>query len=78
LVRFRITQPDGKVYAEMPIQEAWVGKPAPAKLGMSVGYIKLRIEPDELLGEYEINATVIDKNSKDTLELSSVFLATEK
>ena len=40
---------------------------------MSVAYIKVRIEDNELMGTYEILADVIDSNLKQKLSLSSKF-----
>ena len=73
-VKFKIIQPDGEVYADLPEQEAWIGKPSPGKaLQMSVSYLKVRIEDHEMLGTYEILADVIDANLRETLNLSSKF-----
>jgi hypothetical protein len=80
VVKFKIVQPDGKVYADLPYQEAWVGKPVPPNksMGMSVGYIRVVIELGEPLGKYTVHANVRDKNLKKTIELLSVFEAVEK
>jgi hypothetical protein len=80
VVKFKIVQPDGKTYADLPYQEAWVGKPVPPNksLGMSVGYIRVIIEPDEPLGKYKVFANVHDKNLNKTIELLSVFEAVER
>lgn len=80
VVKFRIVQPDGKSYADLPYQEAWVGKPVPPNksLGMSVGYIRIIIEPGEPLGKYKVLANVYDRNLNKTIELLNVFEAVEK
>jgi len=80
VVRFKIVQPDGKIYADLPYQEAWVGKPVPPNksLGMSVGYIRVIIEPNEPLGKYKVLAYVHDKNLNKAIELLSVFEAIER
>jgi hypothetical protein len=80
VVKFKIVQPDGKVYADLPYQEAWVGKPVPPNksLGMSVGYIRVVIESGEPLGKYTVHANVRDRNLKKTIDLVSVFEAVEK
>lgn len=79
IVKFKVLQPDGSVYADILPQEAWVGKPAPPErtLGMSIGYIRVRIEPHEPSGMYTVLADVIDKNSNLTLKLSNSFEAIE-
>ena len=78
IVKFRIVQPDGSIYADLPIQEAWVNKPAPGKsLQMSVGYVEVRIEDDEPLGVYQVFADVTDQNSGKAISLSSKFKALE-
>ena len=74
VVKFKILQPGGKVYADIPAQEAWTGKPSPGKaVQMSVSYVKIRIENHEPLGTYEVLADVIDSNLRETLSLSSKF-----
>ncbi|MGI0118262.1 hypothetical protein [Zooshikella sp. RANM57] len=74
VVKFRVVQPDGSIYAELPTQEAWVNKPAPGKfLQMSAGYIKIRIEDDEPLGVYQVFADITDQNSGNVISLSSKF-----
>jgi len=79
LVKYNVLFPDGSVYADLPIQEAWIDKPVPVKrsLGLSVGYIQVVIEDDEPLGEYTVEATVVDGNMRKSLELKSHFLAVE-
>ena len=80
VVKYKIVQPDGKVYADLPNQEVWVGKPVPPnkRLGMSVGYIRIVIEQDELLGNYTVHANVYDNNQKKSIELLRVFKAVER
>lgn len=73
-VKFKIIQPDGKIYADLPLQKAWVGKASPGKaLQMSIGYVKVSIEDHEPSGTYEILAEVIDSNLKEKISLSSQF-----
>ena len=52
-MQFRVYQPNGKVYASTPPMEVWQNKPAlPARmLELSVGYLKIVIEPQDLLGK---------------------------
>ena len=77
-VKFKIFQPDGRVYSDMPMQEAWIDKPSPGRaLQMSYGYMKVRIEDDEPLGTYEITVDVIDANSGKVIRLSSKFQVSE-
>ncbi len=74
VVKFKIIQPGGEIYADIPAQEAWVGKPSPGKaVQMSVSYVKVRIENHEPLGTYEVLADVIDSNLGESLSLSSKF-----
>jgi len=77
-VKFKVLNPTGGIYADIPLQEAWIGKPSPGKaLQMSVGYIMVSIEDHEPIGTYEIEADIIDLNSKKELNLSSKFLVAE-
>ncbi|MCP4237206.1 MAG: hypothetical protein GY770_27085 [Aestuariibacter sp.] len=76
-VKYKIIQPDGKVYADIPEQEAWSKKPPGRSIQMSTAYIQVRIESHELKGTYEILADVIDNNSSQKLNLSSKFEISE-
>lgn len=61
-VDYQVLQPNGKIYADVPTMEIWTNKPAPAEgmLELGVGYLKLVIEPEDLIGTYTVNATVTD------------------
>jgi hypothetical protein len=76
-VRFRVYQPNGKVYASTPPMEIWQGKPPPSgkSLELSVQYLKVVIEPKDLLGKYIIVAQVKDNISGATMDLSAPFMA---
>ena len=78
LVKYKILQPDGKVYADIPVQKAWAGKPpADNDLQVSKAYIKIRIENKEPLGVYQVMADVVDKVSGESLSLLTKFEAIE-
>ena len=49
IVKFKIYQPDGALYADLHPMEVWIDKPAPpdGSLGLSVGYLRVLIEPRE-------------------------------
>ena len=78
-MRFRVIQPDGKVYANTPPMEVWINKPAPPgkSLELSVDYLKIQIEPGEQLGQYVIYAQVRDNNTGTVLDLQSPFTASK-
>lgn len=77
--RYKIYQPDGSVYADLPFQEIWVNKPVPPNhtLGLSVSYVKVVIEPQDQLGTYVVQAKVVDRIRNIQLDLESTFEATE-
>jgi hypothetical protein len=76
-MRFRVTQPDGKVYAETPPMEVWDEKPAPPgkSLELSVQYLKVVIEPKDQLGKYMVYSQVRDNVSGVVLQLNAPFVA---
>jgi hypothetical protein len=76
-MRFRVLQPDGKVYAETPPMEVWEQKPAPpgTSLELSVQYLKVIIEPKDQLGKYVVQTQVRDNNSQAVLQFSGRFTA---
>jgi hypothetical protein len=80
VMRFRVLQPDGKVYAETPAMEVWQGKPAPpgTSLELSVQYLKIRIEPQDQLGQYIIQTQVKDENSGVIMQLKGPFTASKR
>jgi hypothetical protein len=77
-VQFRVYQPNGKVYASTQPMEVWQRKsPPPARmLELSIQYLKVVIEPQDLLGKYVVSASVKDNVSGASLQLSSAFTAT--
>jgi len=79
VMQITIIQPDGAIYSKLPIAEVWSDKPAPRgkNLGLGVDYMRIIIEPDELLGKYKIIANIMDKISGDSLVLTSTFTAIE-
>jgi hypothetical protein len=79
-MRFRVTQPDGKVYAETPAMEVWENKPTPRgkALELSVQYLKVRIEPKDQLGRYVIYSQVRDNNTDTVIQLQAPFTASKK
>ncbi len=80
-LRMKITifQPNGSVYSELPEMEVWSYKPVPPNrsLGLSVGYIRVRIEPNEPLGEYRVQSQISDRVSGNAMLLASSFEAIE-
>ena len=79
-VRFKITAPDGSVYADTPDMEVWVGRTAPPveALQLSVGYLKAVFEPGEQLGKYQVVAAVVDRTAGREISLAKSFTAIEK
>jgi hypothetical protein len=78
-MRFRIYQPNGKVYAATPPIEVWQYKPAPPArmLQLSVQYLKVIVEPQDILGNYIVSTNVKDHVSGASLQLSTAFTATK-
>lgn len=78
-MKIAIFQPDGSVYSQLPETEVWSNKPVPANrsLGLSVGYVRVRIEPNEPLGQYRVQTQITDRVSGNELLLTSNFVAVE-
>jgi len=76
---YSVTKPDGTSYAELKDVEVWIDKPAPPEgiLELSVGHIKIVIEPDDLLGTYSVAAKITDKVLKSSLGLTQKFTVKE-
>jgi hypothetical protein len=78
-MRFRVIQPDGKVYSETPAMEVWHDKPAPPgrSLELSVQYLKVIVEPHEQRGRYTVQTQVRDDNAGTVLFLQKTFSAVD-
>lgn len=78
-MRFRVIQPDGKVYSETPAMEVWRGKPAPPgrALELSIQYLKVIVEPHEQRGRYTVQTQVRDDNTDTVLFLQKTFTAVD-
>lgn len=76
-MRFRVRQPDGKIYADTPPMEVWHDKQAPRgkSLELSVQYLKVVIEPKDQLGKYSVYAQVRDNHTETVLQLQAPFIA---
>ncbi len=76
-MRFRVLQPDGKIYADTPPMEVWHDKPAPhgKSLELSVQYLKMVIEPKDQLGKYTVFAQVRDNHTDSVLQLQAPYVA---
>ena len=79
-MRFRVLQPDGKVYAETPAMEVWKEKPVPPgkSIELSVDYLKIRIEPNDQIGQYTVQAQVKDENASIVMQLKRSFTASKR
>ncbi len=64
-VDYRVVAPDGSEYARFAGAEVWSGKPGPPAgvLQPGVTNLDLRIEPDDPLGDYRVEANVWDRVS---------------
>ena len=78
--KFKVYQPDGKVYANLNESEVWSGKPVPPnrQIELSVAYLKITIENGEQLGKYTVESVVTDKNDNESVVLKNTFTAVEK
>ncbi len=78
-VDFTVLNPDGTEYVTFKDKDLWRDKPAiPAgAVQLSTEYMGVIIEPDDPLGQYEIQVAVRDNNAGITLHLSKTFTATE-
>jgi hypothetical protein len=77
-VKFKVIQPDGGIYADLPQQEAWTGEsPSDNTVQMGTSYIKIRIEDNEPLGKYEVLVDVFNLYLDTKLSLSTIFEVVE-
>ncbi|MDD4945491.1 MAG: hypothetical protein PHQ73_01235 [Gallionella sp.] len=78
-MRFRVLQPDGKVYSETPNMEVWQDKPAPPRrsLELSIEYLKVIVESHEQRGRYIVQTQVRDDNTGAVIYLQKSFTAVD-
>jgi hypothetical protein len=76
-VRFRVLQPNGKVFVHTPPMEVWQFKKAPAGRTLELGaqYLKVALEPADMTGRYTVVADIKDHVSGASLNLSAPFTA---
>jgi hypothetical protein len=74
-VDFTLFRPDGSVYAKHKKADLWRGTPAPPEHNLQLGVSNLgfRVEPEDPLGEYRLEAVVRDKIAKITVPLVQVI-----
>ncbi|MRD73839.1 hypothetical protein GH865_11350 [Rhodocyclus tenuis] len=74
-VSFKVFRPDGSIYANLPDAELWKGKPGPPQGALQIGvaFLGFRIELDDALGNYLIEAIVRDEISEIDLLLTQVI-----
>ena len=77
-VDFKVYRPDGKPWTPQS-GEMWVDRPAPPAnhMQLSVGNIGLKVEPEDPLGEYRVQADILDKVTKKHMILERNFTAVE-
>jgi hypothetical protein len=78
-MRFKVTQPDGKIYTETPAMEVWQDKPVPPRhtLELSAQYLKVIVEPHEQRGNYTVQTQVRDENAEIVLSLQKTFTVSD-
>jgi len=77
-VHFDMIRPDGKPYQKPLDGQAWVHPPAPNhNLMPSEGALGFKLDPPDLLGDYQIIATLTDRVSGKTLKLRETVRAVE-
>jgi hypothetical protein len=71
-VDFRLLRPDKSVYGEQKQVVLWKGQPQPIEQGFRLGFgaFGMRVEPDDPLGVYTFEATVVDRNANVKLVLT--------
>lgn len=74
-VSFKVFRPDGTIYANLPDAELWKGKSGLPQGSLQIGvtFLGFRIEPEDALGNYLIEAIVRDEISEIELLLTQVI-----
>lgn len=77
-VEYRVLNPDGSLYAEIPSRPVWGGPPLrPRNVYLSPGMLRIRIEPQDALGDYQVVAQFRDLATGQVLSLHRRFRVSE-
>ncbi|NQY20270.1 MAG: hypothetical protein HRT40_03005 [Campylobacteraceae bacterium] len=79
LMRMTVYKPNGSIYINTPIMEVWSNKPmiSSKTLGLSVDYLGITIEDNEVIGKYRIEIKVLDVLTSKAIILKSYFTVIE-
>jgi len=74
--KFKVMRPDGILYVDLPPDKIWYDRPPPDenKPGLSVGYVRLVVEPYDQTGTYKFVADVKDHVSGKLLSLTNTVV----
>ena len=71
---FRTLKPDRSVYADSPKNRMWSrAAPKSGNVMLSEAYLQIRIEPEDPIGIYQVQAIVTEPRSKAKLKLTQEF-----
>ncbi len=77
-VDFKVLNPDGSVYADLPGGRAWAGlSPKARVVVLSEAQLRIRIEPSDPLGEYSVLGTFRHLETGRSLNLKQTFRVIE-
>ena len=70
-----VLDPKGKTYGESKDEEVWTGKPAPSATAteLGVGYMVIRIEPNDPPGRYKVKAHIMDRVDGTSIDREWTF-----
>jgi hypothetical protein len=78
VVDFKVLNPDGSVYGDIPFSRAWSGpSPKPRVVILSDAQLRIRIEPKDQLGKYTVLATFREADSGKQIRLRQEFTVTQ-
>lgn len=74
----RINNPDGTIYADVPNLNVWNKKPPKANmLGLSEGYLTIKMETKDQVGKYKVE-TIVRDNIKGVKHILSRYYSVEE
>lgn len=78
VVDFKVLNPDGSVYGDIPFSRAWSGPPPkPKVVTLSPAQLRIRIEPKDQLGKYTVIANFREADSGKQIRLRQEFTVTQ-
>lgn len=77
VVDYKVLKPDGGLYGDIPSKKVWPQPAQPGIVNLGSGMLRITIDPNDPQGQYEVLATLIEKNTGKVLSLRQSYKVVE-